>query len=596
MARYLLLPSLLEVFERTSLSGNMVISCPQVPSKGEESVFSDGSVLIRDNQKVCGIARTNRHLLVFIILLILSAPFRVMNLDAPFTGEHEFRQTQTALSVWDMRAHGISLLHPKLPLFGPPWECPFEYPVFQLVAAAVDSIAPWNNLDVSIRLTNLAFFYLTAVALYLLTRLIFRKGEVALFTAAIFLFSTYNIFWSRTSMIESAATFFALAYLVTFIRWTQKPRGGLFLLCLFFGILSCLTKITTFVIPAFICGILTILHAWRLLGKTLWLTAQVEQSGKLEGSVIRIGEMNRWRAASSFAALTCLLVIPLLVGQLYTNYGDRIKEQSDWTKWLSSDSPYMKRWAYGTLEQRLHIRKWDLIQHRVQGVVAPFAIALVIGACALPTRIRGFGILPKGNFWAGCSFVLAAVAAIGLFFNLYFIHTYYLIACSPLFALWAGTGLWFVFSLIRGSFMKLVYVLLLTGLWLWTATPQLAHVAYASSGDSRLDYLSAASKLIPPDEPVIILSATEWSSFAPYYLKRRAFMAKFSNKPVNIRSLVENDYFKKNGFHWLLIEGSAPGMPELANEIMKRWKAARLIPVPVIGPPYVLYALSDESP
>jgi len=136
-----------------------------------------------------------------------------MNLGEPFIGEHEFRQTQTALSVWEMRAHGISLLHPRLPLFGPPWECPFEYPVFQLAAAAMDSIAPWKNLDASIRLTNLAFFYLTAVALYLLARLLFRKAAVSLFATAIFFFSTYNIFWSRTSMIESAATFFALANL-----------------------------------------------------------------------------------------------------------------------------------------------------------------------------------------------------------------------------------------------------------------------------------------------------------------------------------------------------------------------------------------------
>src|SRR5689334_10551441 len=143
----------------------MVISCPDVPAKREESESSDGPVLIHDNKRVLGFAWVNRHVLVFVALLVLSAPLRLMNVGEPFVGEHEFRQTQTAFSVWEMRTHGISLLHPKLPLFGPPWECPFEYPVFQLVAAAVDSIAPWKNLDISIRLTNLAFFYLTAVAL-----------------------------------------------------------------------------------------------------------------------------------------------------------------------------------------------------------------------------------------------------------------------------------------------------------------------------------------------------------------------------------------------------------------------------------------------
>jgi hypothetical protein len=86
--------------------------------------------------------------IIFVALMLLSMPFRLMNLQDPLTGEHEFRQTQTALSVREMRAHGISWLHPKLPLFGPPWECPMEYPVFQIAAAALDSVAPWKNLDV----------------------------------------------------------------------------------------------------------------------------------------------------------------------------------------------------------------------------------------------------------------------------------------------------------------------------------------------------------------------------------------------------------------------------------------------------------------
>jgi len=255
----------------------------------------------------------------------------------------------------------------------------------------------------------------------------------------------------------------------------------------------------------------------------------------------------------------------------------------------------MKRWAYGTLEQRLDIRKWDILQHRIQGVATPcFAVALIVGICALPFLIRGFSRLPLGNFWLGCSFVIAPLAAIGLFFNLYFIHTYYLNACAPFFALCTGAGLWFVFKLVRTPFMKSLYVLFLLGLWLWTASPQLAQACYGSKTDSRLDYLNAASQVIPSNDPVIILSVTEWSSFAPYYLKRRAFMGMMGNKPVNIHELVQNDYFKKNGFHWLLIEGSAPGMPDLANEIMKRWKTSRLVSIPVNEAPYLLYALSDE--
>lgn len=574
----------------------MVIPCPEARAGGLEPPL-DGSVSMRDRARLQKTAWVSGHLIVFIALLALSAPLRFTNLQAPFVGEHEFRQTQTALSVWEIRAHGIPWLHPKLPLFGPPWECPFEYPVFQIAAAALDSIAPWKNLDVSIRLTNLAFFYFTAVALYLLTRILCREKNVALFTTAVFLFSTYNIFWSRTSMIESAATFFALAYLVSFIRWTHKPAWLPFSLCLIFGMLGCLTKITTFVIPAFICAVVTGLQAARMARK-IFQSRQASHESDPTTAVSQPSQsvnLTSRNQALRILWLTCLLIIPLAVGQWYTKYGDGIKEKSDHTKWLSSNEPYMKRWAYGTIEQRLDIRKWDVIQHRIQGVVTPcFGIALVIGICALPFQIRGFKQLPKGNLLVGCGLALAPVAAVSLFFNLYFIHTYYLNACAPFLALSAGAGLWLVFKLIRGEFMKLLYVLLLVGLWLWTAAPQLAQAAYPSTADSRLDYLSAASKVIPPDEPVIILSVTEWSSFAPYYLKRRAFMGMMFNKPVNIHPLIETDYFKKNGFHWLLIEGSAPGMATLADEIKGRWKASRLVDLPIRDAPYLLYSLSDD--
>src|SRR5580765_753608 len=430
----------------------MVISCQQVPANRDQSVSLAQPVLICD--KVEGTTRARRRLMGFVVMLVLSAPFRLTNLGEPFTGEHEFRQTQTALSVWEMRVHGFSLLHPKLPLFGPPWECPFEYPVFQLLAAALDSIAPWKNLDISIRLTNLGFFYLTAVALYLLARLLFRKGGVALFVTAIFLFSTYNIFWSRASMIESTATFFALAYLVSFLRWTHKPGWMLFSLCLSFGILGALTKITTFIMPIFICGVLTGLEAVSLLRKKFRLlqperarpraqqwsqilpadgisnsTRQsylaAPEDGRAPGPVScqdvlaspTAGQSNVRERGFRILWLTCLLVVPLIVGQWYTKYGDSIKEKSDYTKWLSSNHPYMKRWAYGTLEQRLDIRKWDILQHRIRGVVTPcFAVALIVGICALPFLIRGFSRLPLGNFWLGCSFVIAPLAAIGLFF------------------------------------------------------------------------------------------------------------------------------------------------------------------------------------
>jgi hypothetical protein len=113
--------------------------------------------------------------------------------------------------------------------------------------------------------------------------------------------------------------------------------------------------------------------------------------------------------------------------------------------------------------------------------------------------------------------------------------------------------------------------------------------------DPRVSYLSEASKFIGQNDPVIVVTRHEWSAFEPYYLKRRAFMAMLLDKPVDLRPLTETDYFKQSGFHWLLLENGEPRMTELANAIMKRWKHATGVPVPVRNVPYTLYRLSDED-
>lgn len=540
------------------------------------------------------IART--PLLLFALLAATSLPLRLPNLQAPLSGEHEFRQTQTALSVWEIREHGFSLLHPRLPLFGPPWECPFEYPVFQIAAATVDSLAPWNNLDVSIRITNLVFYYLTSLTLYLLALRLFRSPGVALFASAVFFLAPYNVVWSRSSMIEYAATFFALGYFLLLLRWLAKPTARRFALCSVFGILACLTKITTFVLPLFIAGGLTALHVlsakWRKFPSkdANRRDSATTQDPDPPSQAFRPTALNLPR----LALLAALLVVPVVPGFLYVKYSDKIKEESPFTAWLSSSHPYTKAWTYGTIAQRLSPRNWDLIQHRMRNAVMPtLTFALAIGFLCVPLGVRGFEGLPGGNFWIGCCVSLSPIVAALTFFNLYCIHTYYYIACAPILALITGAGLQKIFDLLRRNFLRLVFVLLLCALWLQTWSSELGRMFTPPPPNPRVEYLSAASKLIGKDEPVIILSAREWSGFAPYHLKRRAFMAMFIKKPVDTRPLLDTDYFKQNGFRWLLLEDNAPGMSELATGIMSRWKTSRKVAVPVKAP-YVLYSLSDD--
>ena len=70
-------------------------------------------------------------------LLLLAVLIHLPTLGAPLLDRHPFRQTQTAFTARIFHEQGIDLLHPKLPILGAPWEVPFEFPLFQAVAAVV---------------------------------------------------------------------------------------------------------------------------------------------------------------------------------------------------------------------------------------------------------------------------------------------------------------------------------------------------------------------------------------------------------------------------------------------------------------------------
>jgi hypothetical protein len=143
--------------------------------------------------------------------------------------------------------------------------------------------------------------------------------------------------------------------------------------------------------------------------------------------------------------------------------------------------------------------------------------------------------------------------------------------------------------------VRLLFLLFLIGLGLQEWSGRLgAMLGSPIPVDGTIKCLSEVARFIKKDEPVIVLSGTEWSAFAPYYMKRRAFMAMLVNKPVNIQPFLDQHYFKKNGFHWLLREGDSPGMQELTARIINQWKIAHAISLPAACAPYVLYSLSDE--
>ena len=122
---------------------------------------------------------------VLILILCVSVLLRLIYIDAPLLDIHSFRQTQVAISVQYLLNHGLSfdnIYNYKTPVFGSPWMVPFEAPIFQVSAFFVHKVLSilfcYDNLDISLRITNIVYFYLSSYVLYLLVKFVSNKEIV----------------------------------------------------------------------------------------------------------------------------------------------------------------------------------------------------------------------------------------------------------------------------------------------------------------------------------------------------------------------------------------------------------------------------------
>ena len=179
------------------------------------------------------------------LLIALSLLVRLSNLHSPLLEVHHFRQTQTAFTVWCYLQSGSDLMHPMMPVFGPPWMLPFEFPIFQATATLLIRLTR-IDIDAGCRLTNILYFYASAGVLYLLARKLFQRRSIAVCVVLFYLWTPFSVVWSRTSMIEFAAATFGLAYVYFTVLWLESRRNLAYpIIAVAMGCLGALTKITS---------------------------------------------------------------------------------------------------------------------------------------------------------------------------------------------------------------------------------------------------------------------------------------------------------------------------------------------------------------
>lgn len=429
------------------------------------------------------------------LLLGLAVVFNLVQLalswDKPILGEHAFRQTQTAISAYWIAKGGAWLAYPT-PVLGAPWSIPFEFPLYQWLAAGLADLLPGITLDQAGRLISELFFFACLWPAWRIATS-YRNGRSMFRVCAIVaLLSPFYVFWSRSFMMESTVLFFSLWFLAALNDFLQRPNAYGFAEMVLTGSLAACIKITTFVGFAY-AGALIVCGALLVAGWRSW-------------------SPKRLLPPLLTAAAVVLSMVALLV---WLHFSDDLKRMNWYGESLVSSSAGMWKWNFGTLAQRESWQIWHVALVRAPNeALGGWIIFLLVALYALFRLVWQQKIV----------FLLLVLLYLSVFFtftNLHIIHNYYQYANSIFLVVSIG------YALHAGMGKDRLLVLALLGtVCLVEFAGFYRHFYRDMVEPNRQEQMVLATfvRNNVSDNKMIVTFGLTWSSEVPYYSERRALM------------------------------------------------------------------------
>jgi 4-amino-4-deoxy-L-arabinose transferase-like glycosyltransferase len=439
----------------------------------------------------------------------------VLRFPGLYDTSYQWRPLQTEMTAYWFAREGLDIINYQTPLYGPPWQIPFEFPLFQ-AAAAIISRLELGSFDLACRLTALLFFYLAALFLYLLCRKIFPDSLTNFVILSLYLLLPYNIHYSTEPLIDYLALALALAYLYFILRWLDNRSLGNALFATIGGSLGVLVKPTTMpiVLPPIIVFVFR--DILTTYGKDL------KQLLDWRHVVDKV-----WTQRLYWLTLVMMAVIPALVGSVWTHHTDSIKENSVFTQWLTSKA--LVKWNFGTWALRKDPNIWMnyisiAIRHLLPyglSVFATWGIFTAIDITGFPKERAKIGVFIIS--------VIAGVAAVlAIFLNLYR-HEYYYIALSASLAILGGYGLARFCQFSRNKHPAYTIVLIIWAVIFLTLNAKDYRMLRndAISNNQRWEEANAKAqevqKYVPSDNWVVVVEY-DWNPSYIYPLERKAMV------------------------------------------------------------------------
>ena len=431
---------------------------------------------------------TPRSLAVFAAILAVGTLIRIPQLGHHLYEAYAFRQTQTAFVIREYSRQGIDLLTTPLPVFGADADVPFEFPLFQGVAAILTRLG--MSPEMAGRTVGLIAFQVTVGLTWVLVRR-WHSDVAANLTAGLMQFLPFGLAWGAACLIDFSAVALSLGMVVALDGYLRQGSPRLLLVGAVCAWLAMLVKVTT---PVPWC----ILLAFAALA--------LPRSRSL---------IHRSLVAAALGP-----GVGVVAATVWTRYADSVKAANPTTSFIMSDQ--LTAWNFGTLEGRLSASdNLVLGHHALLELGAPLGLAVL---AALFGALSG-----SGNRWHRTGLLACFLSGPLIFFNLYVVHAYYWIAVFPAAAALMAVGLVAArerFARVLPRETPAVAMMAATLVLVAAVVPVgLQQVAQFARQNTAPQLVVAAANFSQPDDQLLVLGC-DWDPTLLYGADRQGFMIR----------------------------------------------------------------------
>ena len=322
------------------------------------------------------------------VLFVLSFAVRLDRLTDPLTGYFEHRTTQTAFGIKSLAETTLNPFVAEMPALGSPWKVPFEFPLYQFVAALLVRTQLFK-IDQAGRIVSI--LSLTALAYFVFKIAGSAHGKfIGLLGVAIVLFSSYGLLVGSEVLIDGFAVALSVCAYWLVSRWKLVAPDLLSVVLVCAAVaLSALVKLNT---------------------AAIWVL----------GSVVLLA-FNHTIERMSRVVLTGLLGVSLIPSLIWTSFADHVKSENRYTQWLVSSE--LNEWHFGTAADRFDFAS-------IANSLSRFTQATVGGTVCFILLVF-FALIDKTKRVSSVSSLIVVVSGPLLFIRLYNVHSYYWMAVLP---------------------------------------------------------------------------------------------------------------------------------------------------------------------